>query len=147
MVLELPTVPVGRPVLATGTRPESWPAWLSVVVQGVPPVVSTHQPRDRARTRPRSREPKARQSADQKPAIDATRAWEAADIIEQMVGAGFHLAHTHRMGWLLRQLESWPDWRTGRSWNWVDVDSAPEGQLGALLLRHQDRQRTAPPSD
>jgi hypothetical protein len=74
--------------------------------------------------------------------MDAPRVWEAAAVLETIVGPGFHLAHTHRMGWLLRQLESWPDWRNGRSWRWVDVDSAPEGQLGALLIRHQERERT-----
>lgn len=48
-------------------------------------------------TKPRRKQP-----------IDATRMWELATELEQVLGPGYHLAHTHRMGWLLRHLESWP---------------------------------------
>lgn len=75
-------------------------------------------------------------------AIDATRTWEIADGLEQLLGRGFHIAHTHRMGWLLRHLESFPEPSGRATMKYVDVDSAPEGQLGALLLRHQERMRT-----
>lgn len=66
--------------------------------------------------------------------------WEAAEIIESAVGQGFNLAHTHRMGWLLRRWDSWIDRFDQPRDGWVEVDSAPDGQLGALLLRHQQRE-------
>jgi hypothetical protein len=72
-------------------------------------------------------------------AIDATRTWEIATELERILGPGYHLAHTHRMGWLLRRLESSPEPSGKSRMKYVDVDSAPDGQLGALLLRHQER--------
>lgn len=73
--------------------------------------------------------------------IDATRAWEAAEVIETMVGRGYHLSHTYGMGWLLRELEDGTNHLGEQVMRYVEIDSAPEGQLGALLLRHQQRQR------
>jgi hypothetical protein len=65
--------------------------------------------------------------------------------MEQVIGPGYQLFHTRRIGWMLRQLELWPDAHApgGSRWVFVDVDDAPDGQLGALLIRHQERQWTA----
>jgi hypothetical protein len=73
--------------------------------------------------------------------VDPTHTWEIGNGLEEILGHGFHLAHTHRMGWLLRKLESSPDPTGKPRMKWVDVDSAPDGQLGALLIRHQQRDR------
>lgn len=75
------------------------------------------------------------------PAVDDTTMWDAAMILERVLGSGFHLSHTHHMGWLLRHLESWPQPDGIPRSVYVDVDSAPDGQLGALLIRHQRRVR------
>jgi hypothetical protein len=68
------------------------------------------------------------------PAVDVTRTHEIAAELEQILGPGFDLVHTHRLGWLLRRYEPNRE-RVGL----VEVDSAPEGSLGALLVRHQQR--------
>jgi hypothetical protein len=44
--------------------------------------------------------------------------------------------HTQRIGWMLRRYET-NRVRVGLA----EVDSAPEGSLGALLVRHQRRVR------
>lgn len=76
------------------------------------------------------------------PAIDATRNWETAEYLEQILGPGFELMHTKRMGWLLRQLGDRVDIHGQLGMGYREVDSAPDGHLGALLLRHQERQRS-----
>ncbi len=73
------------------------------------------------------------------PTIDATRLWHAAETLEHIVGPGFQLFHTRRLGWLLRRMDSWPMPDGGSRLVFVDVDEAPDGQLGALLVRHQLR--------
>lgn len=75
------------------------------------------------------------------PAIDASRVWEAAEVFEQIIDSRHELVHTVRMGWLLRRWDSDLDYLGKPCMRWSDLDSAPDGQLGALLLRHQQRQR------
>lgn len=76
----------------------------------------------------------------QRAPIDATRVWEAAETLEVILGPGVDLVHTKRMGWLLRTWDSWAGTNGPRD-GWREVDSAPDGQLGALLIRHQHRVR------
>lgn len=80
-----------------------------------------------------------------RPPADPAQVQEAAAVVERIVGRGFQLFHTRRMGWLLRQMEFWPTPSGIDRMTFVDVDQAPEGQLGALLLRHLERQRTGRP--
>lgn len=75
-----------------------------------------------------------------RPAINVTRTWEIAAELEAILGSGFQLFHTRRLGWLLRQMESWPTPDGKSRLVFVDIDEAPDGQLGALLVRHQQRQ-------
>lgn len=70
------------------------------------------------------------------PAVDVTRTHEIAAELEQIVGPGYDLVHTRRLGWLLRVYEP-----NRERVVLVEVDSAPEGSLGALLVRHQRRVR------
>lgn len=90
------------------------------------------------RARKENNPPNRRRTRTRAAPIDATRAWDAAGVLETMLEPGIELVHTKRMGWLLRRLD-WvgPDTRPRMSW--VEIDSAPDGQLGALLLRHQER--------
>jgi hypothetical protein len=69
-------------------------------------------------------------------AVDVTRTHDIAADLEQMLGPGFELVHTRRMGWMIRTYD-----RTRERVVLVEVDSAPEGSLGALLVRHQRRVR------
>jgi hypothetical protein len=70
------------------------------------------------------------------PAVDVTRTHEIAAELEQILGPGYELMHTQRIGWMLRRYET-NRARVGLA----EVDSAPEGSLGALLVRHQRRVR------
>jgi hypothetical protein len=70
------------------------------------------------------------------PAVDVTRTHEIAAELEQIIGPGYELMHTQRIGWMLRRYET-NRARVGLA----EVDSAPEGSLGALLVRHQRRVR------
>jgi hypothetical protein len=74
-------------------------------------------------------------------ATDVTRTWEVAAELERILGRGYHLSHTHRMGWLLRQFDSKLGQDGEPRMGWTEVDQAPEGQLGALLVRHQEQRR------
>jgi hypothetical protein len=56
--------------------------------------------------------------------------------LEQIIGPGYELMHTQRIGWMLRRYET-NRARVGLA----EVDSAPDGSLGALLVRHQRRVR------
>lgn len=76
-----------------------------------------------------------------KPAIDPKRTQELGDQLEPILGPGWQLIHSHRMGWRLRQWDSWIDREGHPKMAWLDIDEAPDGQLGALLLRHQRRVR------
>jgi hypothetical protein len=60
-----------------------------------------------------------------------------ADGLERILRAGFDLVRTHRSGWSLRQWDTWIDSAGAPRSGWHAVDSAPEGELAALLLRHQ----------
>jgi hypothetical protein len=70
------------------------------------------------------------------PAVDVTRTHEIGAELEQILGPGYELMHTQRIGWMLRRYET-NRARVGLA----EVDSAPEGSLGALLVRHQRRVR------
>jgi hypothetical protein len=83
---------------------------------------------------------RGRQAARRAP-VDATRTWEAAEALERILEPGIELVHTKRLGWLLRRLD-WVGSEGRPHMGWVEIDSAPNGQLGALLMRHQERTRT-----
>lgn len=87
------------------------------------------------------RVPVKRSRRGRRPLVDATRIWEAAEIVEAVLGPRLDLVHSARMGWLLRAWNSDLDHAGLPRMHWTEVDSAPEGQLGALLLRHQERMR------
>jgi hypothetical protein len=74
------------------------------------------------------------------PAVDVTRTHEIAAELEQILGRGYDLVHTKRMGWLLRTWDSW-EGPSGPRDGWREIDAAPDGQLGALLVRLQRRVR------
>jgi hypothetical protein len=75
------------------------------------------------------------------PKIDATRTHEIAADLEQIFGRGYDLVHTKRMGWMLREWDTWVRADGLPRDGWREIDSAPEGQLGALLIRLQRRSR------
>jgi hypothetical protein len=75
------------------------------------------------------------------PAIDATRTHDVAEGLEEILGPGYDLVHTKRLGWMLRKWDTWVRADGLPRDGWREVDSAPEGQLGALLMRHQRRER------
>lgn len=69
------------------------------------------------------------------PAVDVTRTHEIAADLEQILRPGDQLVRTRRDGWLIRR------YAVGVRIKFEVIDEAPEGQLGALLVRHQRRVR------
>jgi hypothetical protein len=70
------------------------------------------------------------------PAVDVTRTHEIAAELEQILRPGFdQLVRTRRDGWVIRK------YAVGERIKFEVIDSAPEGSLGALLVRHQRRVR------
>jgi hypothetical protein len=77
-------------------------------------------------------------------AVDATLTHDAAAWLEAYLGPGVELVHTRRMGWMLREWATYTNYLGQPADGWREVDSAPEGQLAALLLRHQRGRQASP---
>lgn len=69
------------------------------------------------------------------PAVDVTRTHEIGAELEQILRPGDQLVRTRRDGWVIRK------YAVGERIKFEVIDSAPEGSLGALLVRHQRRVR------
>lgn len=76
------------------------------------------------------------------PTIDAARTRALGAALERILDQGYELVHTRQLGWMLRQWDSW-EGRMGEPHDgWHEVDCAPEGELGELLLRQERRLRS-----
>lgn len=95
-------------------------------VAGAPRVSLVRAPSSRPRGRPG-------RPAGLTPERIAATLRVAAALELLFAGEDISLGRTHRMGWILRR----PTDETLTKW--VDIDSAPDDQLGALLTRFRDR--------
>jgi len=73
-------------------------------------------------------------------AIDVERTQDVARGLELILEPGTDLIRSRRLGWLLREWDTWVDPITEEpKMGWREVDSSM--QLEALLLRYQERRR------